>query len=874
MDLHALGFKQKVYMGDNSYDLGTARASGSPETSVFNTLDNALVMYIAARESGYDKLQSWDRLGIIGGDDSVVAGIPVDAIERVCNAVQLDVKCLLRTPGQSVSFFARHYPLAFEGHPGSACDIMRSLSKMQATTQHYKAVHQPMQVLHERIVAFYVTDYHTPVIHEIVDTYLRLTQRDAGTYVLAVAPDGPEMSYLSRGIKCDQWYPPCADYGWFFQALDASGIELRYDFFLAELNSYTRPEQMLAMPIVFIPTEIVAPKCPVDTTIGFIDGPRDGPTVAHIQSAVKFETDRKPRRGTRGQNAVRGRGRGHSGPTNREMHSVNGNIYWVVVGILLVAWNWFALSVDDAALFAYLRCCQRFGWRAPTNVEMHAMLGNRKWWGQSRATDPIEFSSFTKLMPIKLSPRRSNKKKVKVVRVPRPVAKAPRRPRPPHQVNHSYNTAGVLGGIGGTVGGFIGGPTGAAWGKRAGDFLGKITGMGAYKVNRNSLMTNCGPPVFGNAGSGTIINHREFIQDVTGTTAFTLQSFPVNPGQFQSYPWLSTIAANYEEYEVLGQVYEYKPTCATAVASTNTALGTVIFATNYDALDAQFMNKQQMEAYEFSTSCTPFEHMIHPLECDPRVNVLHDLYIRTGSVPSNADARFYDIGNFQVATVGMQASNVVGELWVSYHVRLIKPRISVPQDSGYLSAHIVEFPAATAAAATILGTGGGSLRSYSTLPVLTTSNTFTLPYPGIYLMASSWVGSIISSVNYASGSNISFLPNLISDNTVAGDETVSGGSAVGLILATVSAAGTGAANTITLSHGTGLTAGTADIFVVLLNAGVNMRALRQHLDVDSPEHLLRRLKILETRHAHDDDEAYELASTSSATTAATRRRMY
>jgi len=39
------------------------------------------------------------------------------------------------------------------------------------------------------------------------------------------------------------------------------------------------------------------------------------------------------------------------------------------------------------------------------------------------------------------------------------------------------------------------------------------------------------------------------------------------------------------------------------------------------------------------------------------------------------DPRFSAMGNFQVATAGMQSSSTVGELWVSYHVRLIKPQL-------------------------------------------------------------------------------------------------------------------------------------------------------------------------------------------------------
>lgn len=49
--------------------------------------------------------------------------------------------------------------------------------------------------------------------------------------------------------------------------------------------------------------------------------------------------------------------------------------------------------------------------------------------------------------------------------------------------------------------------------------------------------------------------------------------YSVNPGQQVSYPWLSTIAANFESYRIIGQLYEFKTMSADALNSTNTALG-------------------------------------------------------------------------------------------------------------------------------------------------------------------------------------------------------------------------------------------------------------------------------------------------------------
>ena len=62
------------------YDTGYARASGSPETSAFNTILNAFIAYLAFRMTRVDGRylkpeEAWARLGIYGGDDSLTTAL-------------------------------------------------------------------------------------------------------------------------------------------------------------------------------------------------------------------------------------------------------------------------------------------------------------------------------------------------------------------------------------------------------------------------------------------------------------------------------------------------------------------------------------------------------------------------------------------------------------------------------------------------------------------------------------------------------------------------------------------------------------------------------------------------------------------------------
>lgn len=201
-------------------------------------------------------------------------------------------------------------------------------------------------------------------------------------------------------------------------------------------------------------------------------------------------------------------------------------------------------------------------------------------------------------------------------------------------------------------------------------------------------MKTPGPPRLRNTKTGFIVSHREFIQDIVATQAFvnqvptgsTTPGFILNPGNQLTFPWLAQIAENFEEWKPRGILFEFKTTSSDAVVSTNAnaALGTVIMATEYNAYNGTFANKQQMENYEFAVACKPSCSFTHQVECSTAENPEHIFYVRTGAVPTGADQRLYDLGTFQIATVGMQSNgNSIGELWVTYEIEFKKPRIAV-----------------------------------------------------------------------------------------------------------------------------------------------------------------------------------------------------
>lgn len=274
--------------------------------------------------------------------------------------------------------------------------------------------------------------------------------------------------------------------------------------------------------------------------------------------------------------------------------------------------------------------------------------------------------------------------------------------------DYTYDKPGPWGRIGGAAGGMIGsamgspyglGKAGGAIGRKLGSYahyIGKIFGSGDYitsadTVKTNVLVNEAQAPSFGHGKNTVHIRHREFLGDIisSGTAAlFNLQSFPIQPGLPSSFPWLSNVCGtSFQQYRINGMVFEFRSMSSDALNSTNTALGSVIMATDYDSKDGSFQSKQQMENTEFGVSCKPSSCMIHAIECARSQTSVSELYIRNSSVPTGADPRLYDMGNFQVATVGFQGTSVnCGELWVSYDITLFKA-IQLQPGAGLLMYH-------------------------------------------------------------------------------------------------------------------------------------------------------------------------------------------
>jgi hypothetical protein len=281
-----------------------------------------------------------------------------------------------------------------------------------------------------------------------------------------------------------------------------------------------------------------------------------------------------------------------------------------------------------------------------------------------------------------------------------------------------------------TVGRYLG--NAASW-------LTKLMGSGTYTIKGNTLMD---PSIATfKPSASTVITHREFVADITGSTTFANTAYLLNPGNATLFPWLSTLALNFEQYEWLGLAFEFRSTCAFTSATGN--LGAVVMATDYDVLDADFNTKRAMEIADFSGSSSPVNSFYHFVECEPQQSVLRQMYVQQGNniAAYPDDARFSIPGRFQLGTQGMPSAFIIGELWVTYHVKFMRPTIapSLSVSQGIWARYqSVVLPSVTTLPVFLENTGGtaglGTVAPWTKSPATyVTGISFTGFQPGDYI---------------------------------------------------------------------------------------------------------------------------------------------
>jgi hypothetical protein len=159
----------------------------------------------------------------------------------------------------------------------------------------------------------------------------------------------------------------------------------------------------------------------------------------------------------------------------------------------------------------------------------------------------------------------------------------------------------------------------------------------------------------------------------SGGTAFSiLGQYAINPGQASTFPWLSSIAKNYEKYEFLMLEFYIVPQVSGFATAGQT--GEVVLSVDYDASDAAPATyQQQVDVWPHSCEPPPMRQriMLNPKEMHKESDAK---FVRPGGLLGGTDIKTYDCGNLFLGAVGISGGAVpLFSLHVRYSVKFTVP---------------------------------------------------------------------------------------------------------------------------------------------------------------------------------------------------------
>ena len=134
----------------------------------------------------------------------------------------------------------------------------------------------------------------------------------------------------------------------------------------------------------------------------------------------------------------------------------------------------------------------------------------------------------------------------------------------------------------------------------------------------------------------------------------------LNPGCSRTFPWLSKLAVNFQEYEFVQLVFEYKPIVSDGNTNVN---GSVVMFTQYNPNQlstfatgstaniptGSINDKRIAEGVDYANSVKVIKGALHGVECDPSKNSgTREKFIRSEDQTATGNNIDYDLGLFSL----------------------------------------------------------------------------------------------------------------------------------------------------------------------------------------------------------------------------------
>nr|QWC36242.1 coat protein [Johnsongrass chlorotic stripe mosaic virus] len=228
-------------------------------------------------------------------------------------------------------------------------------------------------------------------------------------------------------------------------------------------------------------------------------------------------------------------------------------------------------------------------------------------------------------------------------------------------------------------------------GKKVWNGVGWVS-RGAWNRLRKRMTNGGGVPMIVGGGGGTVaapvavsrqirsrkpkftsvkgqvrVTHREYVTQVSGVGSGLFQlngglpsgQFRVNPNNAACFPWLLSIASNFDQYRFVNLQLCYVPLCAT------TEVGRVALFYDKDSGDSGPFERAELANMTHCAETPPWAEVSLTVPCDNVKRYLNDSNV--------TDLKLVDAGRFGYAVYGGNA-NTYGDLFIQYTVELSEPQ--------------------------------------------------------------------------------------------------------------------------------------------------------------------------------------------------------
>jgi len=188
-------------------------------------------------------------------------------------------------------------------------------------------------------------------------------------------------------------------------------------------------------------------------------------------------------------------------------------------------------------------------------------------------------------------------------------------------------------------------------------------------------------PKFMSGSKGIVIQHRELITQLISSSvanAFSATDLTINPGKSGTFPWLSTLAGNFDQYVFRSLKFHLVSNQPTTVG------GRIGLGYDYDSTDPAPADRNEFFSMTHHAECAPWDSVMLQIPVDGKMRFVNS--------HTTTDSKLIDCGQITLMSDTITAtSTALADVIVDYVVELVDAQQAVFSSMSAFSSAITAF---------------------------------------------------------------------------------------------------------------------------------------------------------------------------------------